>query len=173
MKLAAIRYGPNQGATVDELLVGVAECLRAQQVRVCGAIQRNENNGDRRCDGMRLEDLATGRSVMICDSVPNARADCRLDETALAEAIAWADSGLNAGADILIVNKFGKREAFGRGFKPTIHRAVTRGIPAIAGVGDRNADAWNAAFGHRAVNLQADHEIVFDWCLNNVALRTA
>jgi nucleoside-triphosphatase THEP1 len=173
MKLAAIRYGADEGATVDDLLVEVATRLKARQVRICGAIQYNKNDGDRRCDGMELEDLATGRRTLICDAIPAAIASCRIDETALAQAIDWADAGLVAGTELLIINKFGKREASGHGFMPVMQHAIDRNVAVIAAVGDRNAKAWHAAFGNGAAILPPDHEIVLDWCLNNVAVQGA
>lgn len=172
LKLAAIRYAADEGSAVDELLVQLTQNLKAIGVRVCGAIQHNQNDGDRRCDGMELEDPATGRRVLICESVPAARADCRIDESALAEAIAWADVGLRGGADLLIVNKFGKREASGRGFTPIIGHAIELGVPVLVGVGDRNADAWNFVAEGRFVVLRPSHDIVTDWCLGNFALQT-
>lgn len=172
MKLAAIRYAADQGSAIDELLVLLAQNLKANGVRVCGAIQHNHNDGDRRCDGMELEDPVTGRRVVICDSVPAARPDCRIDENALAEAIAWADAGLSNAGDLLIINKFGKREASGLGFAPVIQRAIELGVPALIGVGDRNADAWNALTGDKFNVLPPDHKIVLDWCVGHFALQT-
>ena len=51
---------------------------------------------------------------------------CRLDAGSLELAVAQVASALDVGADLMIINKFGKHEAEGRGF-----RAVARPVPAM------------------------------------------
>jgi nucleoside-triphosphatase THEP1 len=167
MKIAAIRYGKDEGSTVDQLLVRLAARLKRDGLRVGGAVQHNENNGDRRCDAMELEDPATGGRIRICDSIPETMPACRVDEDALREAVAWSEAALNGGVDILIVNKYGKREAQGRGFHPVIQLAAELGIPVIVGVSHRNITDWELFTDDHAEYLPANYTVILDWCLKN------
>lgn len=165
MPIAAIRYDADDGAQVDRLLVRLADALSKRSVRVFGAVQHNSNDGDRRCDGMQLADPSSGRRVTICEDVTDDPTACRIDETALAEAIGWTDAALDAGGELLIVNKFGKREAAGRGFADVLGRAVTAQVPVLVGVSDRNAEAWATFTGGRGAVLPPDYEALESWCL--------
>ena len=49
-------------------------------------------------------------------------------QIALEQAVALTQSALSQGADLLIVNKFGKHEADGRGMRPLIGEALAMGL---------------------------------------------
>ncbi len=122
-------------------LARIAQALRSRGARLAGVIQRDVPRADRpRCD-MRLEDLATGRTLPIsADRGPHARG-CRLDHASLGVAETWIAHALSAGADALIVNKFGKEESAGKGLFPAIAEAATHKVPALVGLSALNRDA--------------------------------
>lgn len=85
--------------------------------------------GQSRCD-MVIECLSDGRRLKISeDRGPMARG-CRLDGSALADALVSAQASLSPSTDVFVVNKFGKTEAEGAGFRPLIADAVSRGLPS-------------------------------------------
>jgi len=53
--------------------------------------------------------------------------------------VAESEARLTAGCDLVIVNKFGKHEAEGRGFRGLIADALTAGVPVLVGVNHLNA----------------------------------
>lgn len=164
MPTAAVRYTENQGQAIDRLLADVAGNLKANGTRLAGAIQHNTlDDGGRACQAMVLEDLATGLQLPICEAVAEPLDTCRIDEAALARAVQLARDAIAAGCDLLIVNKFGKREAFGRGFAPVIADAHAAGIPILVGVNDWNAEAWDAIWGGRSRVLEPDVKQVIGW----------
>lgn len=171
MKLAAIRYGAAEGARTDALIVWVASHLKGEGLRVGGAVQHNEADRDRRCGEMELEDPATGERVLICESMRATTSVCRVQEDALAKAVAWTRQFLNDGADILVINKFGKREAQGRGFTPAIDLAIDLGVPVLAGVSERNFEAWQALTRGQAYCLSASRSDVLGWCNRTLVAR--
>lgn len=67
---------------------------------------------------------------------------CRLDGGVI-EAIAAEVEARMAGADLLIVNKFGKLEAQGRGLCPAIAMAIEMEIPTLVGVNQVNVPELN------------------------------
>ena len=109
----------------------LADSLRARGLRLAGVKQTNvRREGACRCD-MILEDLSGGEVICISeDRGPEARG-CHLDRGALAEASERVLRAMGRGADLVIVNKFGKAESEGGGMRGVIAQAVERGIPVL------------------------------------------
>ncbi len=145
----------SEGREAASLMLRAVRHLSSSGVRSAGFIQRDiERPGQCRCD-MMLEDLATGAVIAISENRgPEARG-CRLDTHALMEAVAATERALLAAPDLLVVNKFGKTEAEGGGFRPVIADAVGRGIPVLIAVPWRNVDGWRRFAGSLAI----EHEI--------------
>ncbi len=163
MPIAAVRYTANQGAEIDRLLVGVARELRVGGIRLAGAIQHNTLDGGRACQAMMLEDLGTGHQLQICEAMTSPLDTCRIDEAALARAVDLAHQTVAQDCDLLIVNKFGKRETFGRGFAPVIAEAYRAGIPILVGVNDWNAEGWDAIWSGKSRVLEPNLQHVIGW----------
>ena len=147
------------GRRMDPLMASVAARLEAAGVRLAGFVQHERHRpGRSRCD-MILEDLSGRGCVEISeDRGPHARG-CRLDQGALIGAMQGAREAIaEGGADLLILNKFGKSECEGGGFRPLFVDAVERGIPVVIAVPLRNLDAWRAFAGDLAVEIDIDTE---------------
>lgn len=138
--LTALIHGDSRLAA--EALRFVAREYEAIGRRLAGVLEHEEPRPDRaRCD-MILEELSAGRRIAISeDRGPLARG-CRLDTAAMAEAIQLVSRALREGPDLLLLNKFGKTEAEGGGFRPLIGQALELGVPVLIAVPLRNLDAW-------------------------------
>jgi|TARA_R100000789_G_scaffold1307_6_gene4324 nucleoside-triphosphatase THEP1 len=147
----------------DLLLASLAERLAEEGLRACGTVQINtERGGEEPCD-MDVRLLPDGPVVRISQSLgPNARG-CRLDPAALETAVGMVSQHLEAGTDLLIVNKFGKHEADGRGFRPVIAEALARGVPVLVGLNRLNSEAFHEFSGHEATELAPDVETLLAW----------
>lgn len=152
---------PGRGDT-DLLLAGVAEALLADGVRLCGTVQFNtECEGEGPCD-MDVRVLPDGPIIRISQSLgPEARG-CRLDPGALETAIAACEVQLET-ADLLIVNKFGKQEALGRGFRTLIAEAMSREVPVLVGLNGLNREAFETFTGGAAEAVAPEHQAILDW----------
>ncbi|MFN4130043.1 MAG: DUF2478 domain-containing protein, partial [Paracoccaceae bacterium] len=75
------------------------------------------------------------------------------------------------GAQVLIVNKFGKRESEGKGLVPVIAEALELGLPVLIGVNGLNLAAFLAFAGEAAQALQADVSAVAEWCETALAVK--
>lgn len=138
--ITAIIY--SDSAAIDAVMRTVADHLVGQGLSLAGFVQRNQPcPGRARCD-MILEELSSGERFGISeDRGPHARG-CMLDVDELLKAVASAARGLEAGADLVMVNKFGKTEAEGGGFRPLIAEALAREVPVLIAVPFRNLDSW-------------------------------
>ena len=147
----------------DRTLARLARDLSAAGLRVAGAIQINIDQGaDCACD---MEVLVIGeedRPIRISQSLGGGSAGCRLDPGALEMAAARVGARL-AGAELLIVPKFGRQEAVGRGFRAVIAQAVADGLPVLLHVPPEQRDAF-AGFCD-GMGERVDPAELAGWCL--------
>lgn len=150
--LGAIVYEPHESCALDGLLRGVAHVLKRSGCRLAGAVQHNTERAARcRCD-MALEDLASGRIIEISEDRGSEARGCRLDHRSLEDIVGLSGSAVARGVDLLVINKFGKREVAGHGFMPLIHEALDLGTPVLLAVSTPNLAAWDtfaAGLDHR------------------------
>ncbi|MEZ5855869.1 MAG: DUF2478 domain-containing protein [Hyphomicrobiaceae bacterium] len=126
-----------------KLVAGGASCA--------GFVQRDDVpvDGGSRCD-MVLECVSTGERVKISENRGRFARGCRLDMAELMRALSKARNALLAKPDVLIVNKFGKSEGEGGGFRPLIADAIERAIPVLIAVPWRNIESWRLFAGELA-----------------------
>ncbi len=161
MRLA---YTMTEGRGVlDPLLHAVAQTAMARGLRLAGVVQVNSDRPDcARCD-MDAVVLPDGPVIRISQSLGREARGCRLDPEGLETAVAAAEARLAAGADLLIVNKFGKQEAAGRGFRPVIAAALEAGADVLVGVNRLNLEALESFTGGTATALPPDNGAILDW----------
>ncbi|MFC7704220.1 DUF2478 domain-containing protein [Plastorhodobacter daqingensis] len=154
---------PGRGATDDCLAAAVAALAR-RKVALAGTVQTNPERADRdKCD-MDLRVLPDGPVLRISQDLGRHARGCRLDGGVLEQAVAEVAARID-GAALLVVNKFGKQEAEGRGFVPLIAEAVLRGMPVLVGVNAMNLPAFLAFAEGLATALPADPSAIADWTL--------
>lgn len=162
MTQIAYTMSPGRGAT-DRLLWALGETLLTGGWCVCGVVQVNSDCGpDRPCD-MDVKVLPDGPLLRISQSLGPGARGCRLDAGALETAVATVARSLEAGADVLLVNKFGKHEAEGRGFRPLIAEALARDVPVIVGVNALNLPALEDFAGGLAMEVAPDPVKLSAW----------
>lgn len=163
--IIAITYSDSEAA--DEALCGIALRLIESSWRLAGLVQHNRPRpGRSRCD-MVLEELASGDLVPITqDRGPEAKG-CALVLDQLLKAMQLVRAALPAHPDLVIVNKFGKTEAEGGGFRALIAEAVDLAIPVLVAVPFRNLDQWHAFVGPCSweIELQSSNSIVESVCV--------
>ena len=160
-RVAAIVYPDNAypGPAFDALV----RLCRDRDMTLAGVLQHQVCTApDRRCDVV-LEDLTTGYRTSIFEDRGPGAGGCRLDEGALAEATARIEGNLEGGADLLVLNKFGKAECSGGGLVDLMANAMDRGIPSVIGVPRSNLDAWRKFAGDFAVELGDDVNAIGQW----------
>lgn len=147
----------------DLLLHDVARAAEARGLRLCGTVQVNTNCGeDRPCD-MDVEVLPDGPVIRISQSLGPGARGCRLDPSALELAVAAAEARLADGCDLVIINKFGKHEAEGRGFRTLIAEALSQEVPVLVGTNRLNAPHLTAFSGGVAEALAPELSQILDW----------
>jgi hypothetical protein len=161
MKIACT-FAPGRGDT-DLLLQRLAYALVADGLTVCGTVQINS---DPPCDGpcdMDVQCLPDGPVIRISQSLGKHARGCRLDPDALERAVGWVEGRIGPDIDLFVVNKFGKHEAEGRGFRNAIAQALEAEIPVVVGLNSMNRAAFHDFTGGVADELPPDPAALLDW----------
>lgn len=146
------------------LLREVAARLSKAGVAVAGAVQaQGAEDAQGRCH-MELRVLPGTATVRISQELGPLSQGCRLDPDGLERAVAMVERALEAGPEIVIVNKFGKQEGEGRGFRPLIGTALMAGIPVLLAVGQGDLERFLAFAETLAEPLPADPAKLVAWC---------
>lgn len=153
--------GQGQG---DALLATVAQTLLADGWLVSGVVQVNTVFDPARPCHMDLDVLTGGELVRISQNLGPLARGCRLDPTGLEAAVGRVAVALEAGPELLVVNKFGKQEVDGRGFRPLIGQALAMGVPVLTSVSARNLPEFLLFADGLAKELRADARDILRWC---------
>ena len=165
----AYTMAPGRGDT-DLILHRLATQLAARGLRCCGTVQINSERAfSGPCD-MDVQVLPDGPVLRISQDLGASARGCRLDPSALETAAGLVSASLARGADLLIVNKFGKHEAEGRGFRTVIADALAAGIPVIVGVNGLNLASFDEFAGGLATRVPPDCEALAVWVSGAIEL---
>ncbi len=148
---------------MDQLLAGVALQARQTGLRVAGFLQHRESNTDECCRDIEIEHIGTGEKQIISQSLGSGSKGCRLDPAALADVAGSLLAELDGGADMLILNRFGKGETEGHGFRSIIEIAYARQIPVLTVVRETYVEGWNDFAGDCGVLLAPVSEATLGW----------
>lgn len=160
--LAAVRY--RRGDGIDLMLEAFIRALQARGVAVAGYVQRESDVGEDCCPTTHLEDVATGERWVISQPLGAGARGCRLDPQALAAVCGPLQARLGeGGVDLLVLNRFGKGESQGHGFRAAIERAMLAHVPVLTAVQDAYLDAWQDFAGDFGTVLPAARDAVEDW----------
>ncbi|MDO5640846.1 MAG: DUF2478 domain-containing protein [Paracoccus sp. (in: a-proteobacteria)] len=158
-----IRYVcSDQEQETDAALTDAATLAIGAGMRLTGTVQPVD--GDNRAEKCHiiLALLPDGERCDISLPLEPGMTGCRLDAGALEDVAVQVQDRL-PDAQCLLVNKFGKQEAVGRGLVTAIGEACERGLPVVVGVSPQ----WLAAFqdfaGDAAEPLPADASVIVNW----------
>lgn len=152
----------------EAALAVVARSLLAEGWRLAGALQATTPAAGGRSD-MDLEILGGGGRVRISQCLGALSQGCRLDTGALETAVGRVEAQLaQSRPQLLLVNKFGKIELAGRGFRPLIGWALGEDIPVLLSVAPEMLDgflAFTEGAGEEVTGAQA-----LAWCRAAMAI---
>lgn len=158
-----VTTGRERGAT-DRLLAEVAARLAAMGWPLAGAVQVNSGGCEGEVCDMDLKLLDGSGTIRISQSLGRLSDGCRLDPAGLEEAAGRVSASLKRTPPrLIIINKFGRQEAEGRGFRPVIAEALMVGVPVLTGVGHDHTAAFAAFADGMATALPPSLDGILDW----------
>jgi len=159
--LAAIRIA--EDTPTDQLLLSVVHALQAEGRSVAGFIQckgRKDASGHAE---MMLEDIVSGQRICISQPLGRGSRGCRLHPGAVAGIAGPFIEAIETGPDLLVLNRFGKGESEGQGFRSVLEKAYLLGIPVLTSVKPAYLDAWQKFAGNCSTLLPPLRETLLDW----------
>ncbi|MGN1289703.1 MAG: DUF2478 domain-containing protein [Bradyrhizobium sp.] len=164
--LAALVYDDNDDP--DAVLRAFAGDLKAHGTRVVGMVQTGQ------CADSSLSAVLvhSGETLLLAQPPNPGATGCKLDLSRLQDAGIRVADALSAGADLVIINRFGKRERDGKGLGFLIERALDADIPVVIAVSRQSFADWIKFAGGMSVKLACDRHALDAWW-RNVSLRTA
>ncbi len=148
---------------LDLLLTELAYRFKELGLETRGIVQINSGcETERHCD-MDVQVLPDGPLIRISQYLGKEARGCRLDPDALATAVNEVGRSLKTPYDIFLLNKFGKQEAEGGGFRDLLAEAAASGAVVIAGTNPLNADAFSKFSGGTATCVDATIDALLEW----------
>ncbi|WP_082747649.1 DUF2478 domain-containing protein [Bradyrhizobium macuxiense] len=155
--LAAVVYGADQNP--DSVLHDFATDLSAQGHRVVGMVQVGQC-ADSSLHGVLVHN---GEKLSLAKNLAPVEHGCRLDLERLQNAAARIAGALEAGADLMIINRFGRRECAGKGLVYLIERARDADIPVVVAVAGHRFTDWIEFANGMSVKLACDRAALGGW----------
>jgi hypothetical protein len=122
-KIAAI--AGDDGATAQALLIEMAAQWRAHGAKIIGVTAESHGLPGRTCGAGFLREIASGRAHTIYLDAPSSDTSCHLDAAGVADAGTGIIKQIPT-SDLVILNKFGKLEATGKGLAAAFAAANCR-----------------------------------------------
>jgi hypothetical protein len=155
--LAAVVYEAHEDP--DAILREFASDLNARGFRVVGMTQA----GHCADSSLSVVLLHSGDKLLLAQDFDPAASGCRLDVARLQNAGARVADAFDAGADLLVINRFGKRERDGQGLGYLIERALNAGTPVVIAVSNQRLGEWTKFAGDKTVELACDRPSLDAW----------
>lgn len=157
---------------LDALFADLANQLKAEGYAVGGVLQSLGCDGGA-CGQMLMTDIDTGITVNITQNLGKLATACHLDSSLLAGICGSLERQVEAGLDVVLLNRFGKAEIEGHGLRGVLEKAVLAETPVLLSVRPDHAAAWAAFHQGLADDLPADREAVLAWARAVIAARRA
>ncbi len=158
---ASVVYG--RGDDPDRLFVDFTSDLCRSGVRPVGVIQSG-----RSCRAeepkLRVVMLPGGETFRLVADTENCdAAGCRLDDQRLRELAERLTAAIDDGPDLVVINRFGRAEAEGRGLVKPIAQALKADIPVLIAVPERRFFDWIRFSDGMNVRLPCRREALDRW----------
>lgn len=141
-RIAAVVYAPGQSA--GQVLGAFVSGLKEHGVNVHGVLQETTEG-----HGMDAIDIQTGARTPLKRPTRYELDNklCSLNLHQLAEATMVLRRALDQGADIVVVERFGKTERDGGGLADDLLALMASGIPTMVTVPEEELEAWTRFSG--------------------------
>jgi hypothetical protein len=157
--LAALVYERHEDP--DRVLREFASDLNARGYRAVGLVQL----GHHCTDAPKLSAMLvhTGEELSLLQELGSCATGCRLDVGQLLDAGVQVASVIEEGADLVIVNRFGRQEREGKGLCYLVERALSADIPVVIAVPSHRFADWIRFADGMSVKLRCDRESLYAW----------
>jgi len=153
--LAALVYCSDDDP--DRVLHAFARTLIDQGLRVVGLVQSRTE-----CQIEAIL-LPTGERIELSQRLGPHSHSCSIDTGRLAQAAVHLQNGILAGSDLVVINRFGKLEAEGKGLLDELAQAVAVDTPVVIAVPEHRFGDWLHFSGRMSVKLACTSSSLQRW----------
>jgi len=157
--VAALVYDRDQ--CPDEVLLNFVAELQRRGRRPVGLVQLGHHDAGTVAMPARM--VHSGRQFNLFQDAERYRAGRRLDLERLVQVRREMMAEIDRGADLLVVNRFGRQEREGRGLAQLIEHALRADVPVIVPVPAFYFNDWIAYVAGMCVKLPCDAEALDQW----------
>lgn len=157
--LAALVYTEDQNP--DEVLLTFCEALKRTGFRPVGLVQHGHCHGEPPDLSALL--IHTNEQVPLFQDLGSCAQGCRLDVGQLLTAGARVATAIDHGADLVVINRFGRLEREGKGLSFLIEMAMSFGVPTVIAVPAARFMDWVKFSGGMSVKLACDAASLHHW----------
>jgi hypothetical protein len=158
--VAVVRGSSN--TEVQEVFRALAERWRSS-IRLAGLIAEEHGLADRACSAGFLRNVASGERFSIFQDLGPGSTECHLDGTGALSAAAAVQRDIAPGCDLVLLSKFGKLEANGKGLFGAFKAALDAHVPLVTSVSPACEQPWKKLVGDSYTLLPADLEKIGAW----------
>jgi hypothetical protein len=161
----------NKGFAIDGVIAQAVDGLKSRGIAMAGVIQ---TCGNEDCDhrDLRLESITGRWSLPIMQKRGALSSGCSLDYSAVAEASLRIAADIRPETRIVVLNRFGRAEAEGNGFRSILEKCLEEGKSALCAVRNDYAREWEEFHGGLADILLPEPDAILEWCLARELLST-
>lgn len=149
------------GESIQRLFTDIADECRSAGLSVAGVIAESHGLPDRTCSAGILRNIGSGEQFPIYLETMPVGTSCHLDPQGV-EAACSSVLDQVVGSDLVVLSKFGKLEAEGKGLSPAFRAAIAAGKPIVTTVSSKHRAAWQA-FAPDAEFIEADKIALTQW----------
>jgi hypothetical protein len=149
-------------AEVQDLFRTLVERWRPA-FRLAGLIAEHHGLADRTCSAGFLRNVTSGERFSIFDDLGPGSTECHLDGTGALSAADTARRDIAAGCDLVLLSKFGKLEADGKGLFGAFNAALDGHIPLLTSLSPACQTQWEKLAGRSYTVLPADLDRIRAW----------
>jgi hypothetical protein len=157
--LAALVYEQDQDP--DAILRDFAFDLNARGYRAVGLVQTGHHCPD--APKLSAVLVHTGEELQLFQNLGTCATGSRLEVGRLLDAGAQVASAIEQGADLVIVNRFGRQEREGKGLCYLVERALSADIPVVIAVPSHRFADWIRFADGMSVKLRCDRAALEAW----------
>jgi len=158
---AAVVYGLR--GNPDRLLLDFTEDLRRSGVRTAGLVQLDNWTGQSGDREVRTVVLSSGEVVPLAHDRNLGATGCGLDCGQLASIAKLIEAAIHEGADLVVINRFGKLEAKGKGLIELIQQAAEADLPVLIAVPEHRFEGWIKYSAGMSVRLPCRRAALDRW----------
>jgi hypothetical protein len=158
--IAVVRGAPN--AEIQAIFRALAYRW-LPDVRLAGLVAEDHGLTDRHCQAGYLRNLTTGARFSIFHDLGPSVPMCHLDGIGAVAAAAGVQSDIEAGCDLVLLNKFGKLEIAGDGLAGAFRAAITAELPLLTSVSPAHDEPWRRFVDREFAVLPADPAAIDLW----------